>query len=375
MLAQRDWIDECFAGETVADIVAALRGHDAGPANDAANLIATPLPDRAVRSHWRRSAAPPSSRPWKTCCARSIGRRARRCAQHDFVEGIRAQVIDKDRNPKWSPASLAAVTTADVEAYFAPADPELSSEEQPMSYETILVDRDERVGTITLNRPKALNALNSQVMDEVTTAAAEFDGDPGIGAIIITGNEKAFAAGADIKEMAGPVVRRRVRLRTSSRRGRSSPRCARRLIAAVAGYALGGGCELAMMCDVLIAADTAKFGQPEIKLGVLPGMGGSQRLTRAIGKAKAMDLILTGRTIDAAEADRSGLVSRVVPADDADPRGQGRRHHDLADVAVGRRGWPRRPSTAPSSRRCPRGCSTSAGCSTRRSPPTTRPRA
>ncbi len=184
-----------------------------------------------------------------------------------------------------------------------------------MSYETILVDREERVGTITLNRPQALNALNTQVMNEVTTAAAEFDADPGIGAIIVTGNAKAFAAGADIKEMASlsfsevfdadffAAWAKLAAVRTPT-------------IAAVAGYALGGGCELAMMCDVLIAADTAKFGQPEIKLGVLPGMGGSQRLTRAIGKAKAMDLILTGRTIDAAEAERSGLVSRVVPADD-----------------------------------------------------------
>lgn len=183
-----------------------------------------------------------------------------------------------------------------------------------MSDETILVSRAERVGTITLNRPKALNALNSQVMAEVTAAAAELDADPGIGAIIITGSEKAFAAGADIKEMASlsfsevfeadffAAWNRLAAVRTP-------------LIAAVAGYALGGGCELAMMCDVLIAADTAKFGQPEIKLGVLPGMGGSQRLTRAIGKAKAMDLILTGRTIDAAEAERSGLVSRVVPAE------------------------------------------------------------
>ena len=184
-----------------------------------------------------------------------------------------------------------------------------------MSYETILVSRDGRVGTITLNRPKALNALNGQVMNEVTTAAAEFDDDPGIGAIIITGSAKAFAAGADIKEMAGlsfadmfgsdyfATWAKLAAVRTPT-------------IAAVAGYALGGGCELAMMCDVLIAADTAKFGQPEIKLGVLPGMGGSQRLTRAIGKAKAMDLILTGRTIDAEEAERSGLVSRLVPADD-----------------------------------------------------------
>ena len=184
-----------------------------------------------------------------------------------------------------------------------------------MSYETILVDREERVGIITLNRPQALNALNTQVMNEVTSAAAEFDADPGIGAIIVTGNAKAFAAGADIKEMATlsfsevfdadffAAWSRLAAVRTPT-------------IAAVAGYALGGGCELAMMCDLLIAADTAKFGQPEIKLGVLPGMGGSQRLTRAIGKAKAMDLILTGRTIDAAEAERSGLVSRVVPADD-----------------------------------------------------------
>src|ERR1700676_1863718 len=181
-------------------------------------------------------------------------------------------------------------------------------------YETILVEQDERVGTITLNRPKALNALNSQVMGEVTTAAAELDNDPGIGAIIITGSARAFAAGADIKEMSSLAFSdafdadffapwaKLAAVRTPT-------------IAAVAGYALGGGCELAMMCDVLIAADTAKFGQPEIKLGVLPGMGGSQRLTRAIGKAKAMDLILTGRNMGAEEADPAGWGSRVVPAD------------------------------------------------------------
>jgi enoyl-CoA hydratase len=183
-----------------------------------------------------------------------------------------------------------------------------------MSYQTILVTREGRVGTITLNRPKALNALNSQVMVELTTAAAEFDADADIGAIIVTGNEKAFAAGADIKEMAdlsfADVFSSDFFATWSKFAATRTP-----TIAAVAGYALGGGCELAMMCDILIAADSAKFGQPEIKLGVLPGMGGSQRLTRAIGKAKAMDLILTGRTIDAAEADRSGLVSRVVPAD------------------------------------------------------------
>ncbi|MCV7289279.1 MULTISPECIES: enoyl-CoA hydratase [Mycolicibacterium] len=181
-------------------------------------------------------------------------------------------------------------------------------------FETILVTRTGRVATITLNRPKALNALNSQVMTEVTTAAAELDKDPGVGAIIVTGNEKAFAAGADIKEMAelsfADVYSADFFELWSKFAATRTP-----TIAAVAGYALGGGCELAMMCDILIAADTAKFGQPEIKLGVLPGMGGSQRLTRAIGKAKAMDLILTGRTIDATEAERAGLVSRLVPAD------------------------------------------------------------
>jgi enoyl-CoA hydratase len=185
-----------------------------------------------------------------------------------------------------------------------------------MSYETILVERDERVATITLNRPKALNALNSQVMNEVTSAATELDNDPGIGAIIITGaGGKAFAAGADIKEMAGLSFADAFGSDFFATWGKLAA-VRTPTIAAVNGYALGGGCELAMMCDLLIAADTAKFGQPEIKLGVLPGMGGSQRLTRAIGKAKAMDLILTGRTIGAEEAERSGLVSRVVPADD-----------------------------------------------------------
>jgi len=184
-----------------------------------------------------------------------------------------------------------------------------------MSYETILVSRADRVGTITLNRPEALNALNSQVMAEVTSAAAEFDADAGIGAIIITGSAKAFAAGADIKEMAALSFSDVFGSDFFAAWGKLAA-VRTPLIAAVAGHALGGGCELAMMCDVLIAADTAKFGQPEIKLGVLPGMGGSQRLTRAVGKAKAMDMILTGRTIDAAEADRIGLVSRVVPADE-----------------------------------------------------------
>ena len=182
------------------------------------------------------------------------------------------------------------------------------------SFETILVTRTDRVATITLNRPKALNALNTQVMNEVTGAAAELDADPGVGAIILTGNEKAFAAGADIKEMAELSFADVFAADFFAAWGRFAA-TRTPTIAAVAGYALGGGCELAMMCDILIAAHTAKFGQPEIKLGVLPGMGGSQRLTRAIGKAKAMDLILTGRNMDAEEAERAGLVSRVVPAD------------------------------------------------------------
>ncbi len=184
-----------------------------------------------------------------------------------------------------------------------------------MDYQTIIVEREDRVGIITLNRPTALNALNSQVMHEVVAAAKKLDGDPGIGAIVLTGSEKAFAAGADIKEMVdlsfADVFGADFFATWAEFAATRTP-----TIAAVAGYALGGGCELAMMCDVLIAADTAKFGQPEIKLGVLPGMGGSQRLTRAIGKAKAMDLILTGRNMDAEEAERSGLVSRVVPAAD-----------------------------------------------------------
>ncbi|MGC7197427.1 enoyl-CoA hydratase [Mycobacteroides abscessus subsp. massiliense] len=179
------------------------------------------------------------------------------------------------------------------------------------NFETILTERIDRVAVITLNRPKAINALNSQVMNEVTTAAAEFDADHGIGAIIITGSEKAFAAGADIKEMSEQSFSDMFGSDFFSAWGKLGA-VRTPTIAAVSGYALGGGCELAMMCDVIIAAENATFGQPEIKLGVLPGMGGSQRLTRAIGKAKAMDMILTGRNMDAAEAERSGLVSRVV---------------------------------------------------------------
>ncbi|NLP83424.1 enoyl-CoA hydratase [Microbacterium sp. CFH 90308] len=180
-------------------------------------------------------------------------------------------------------------------------------------FETILVDTRGKVGWITLNRPDALNALNTQVMHEVVVAASAFDADDGIGAIVVTGSERAFAAGADIKEMEDKSGLDMV---MSDHFGGWAQFAAVRtpVIAAVSGYALGGGCELAMMCDIILAADTAKFGQPEITLGVIPGMGGSQRLVRAVGAYKAADLILTGRMMDAAEAERSGLVSRVVPA-------------------------------------------------------------
>lgn len=183
------------------------------------------------------------------------------------------------------------------------------------SYENIQVETRDRVGVITLNRPKALNALNEQTMREVVAAAQGFDVDPGIGAILLSGSEKAFAAGADIKEMSSQSYAD-VFLSDWFAHWDGFTRVRTPTVAAVSGYALGGGCELAMMCDVLIAADTAQFGQPEIDLGVLPGMGGSQRLTRAVGKAKAMDMILTGRRMGAEEAERSGLVSRVVPADE-----------------------------------------------------------
>ncbi|MFI6091117.1 enoyl-CoA hydratase [Streptomyces sp. NPDC051218] len=180
-------------------------------------------------------------------------------------------------------------------------------------YETIRVERKGRTALLTLDRPKALNALNLQVMNEIVAATEALDRDPDIGCVVLTGSAKAFAAGADIKEMRPrsyldmylsdwfAAWDRLGALRTPT-------------VAAVSGYALGGGCELAMLCDILLAADTAVFGQPEIKLGVIPGIGGSQRLTRAVGKAKAMEMCLTGRTMDAAEAERAGLVSRVVPA-------------------------------------------------------------
>jgi enoyl-CoA hydratase len=182
-----------------------------------------------------------------------------------------------------------------------------------MSFENIVVETKGRVGMIRLDRPQALNALNSALNAELARAVAAFEADAGIGCMLITGSEKAFAAGADIKEMAGLSA---VDAFVGDFAGAWQAVAAARkpVVAAVAGFALGGGCELAMQCDIIIAADTAKFGQPEIKLGIIPGIGGTQRLPRAIGKAKAMDLVLTGRMIDAAEAERAGLVARVVPA-------------------------------------------------------------
>jgi len=182
-----------------------------------------------------------------------------------------------------------------------------------MSSETIIVERRGRVGIVRLNRPQALNALNVALMDELLGAVEAFDADAGVGCILITGSDKAFAAGADIKEMADKTYIDIFRADYTADYERLT-RVRKPVIAAVAGFALGGGCELAMMCDFIIAADNAKFGQPEIKLGIIPGIGGTQRLTHAVGKAKAMDLILTGRMMDAAEAERSGLVARVVPA-------------------------------------------------------------
>ena len=184
-----------------------------------------------------------------------------------------------------------------------------------MSFELIIAETRGRVGLITLNRPKALNALNDQVMDEIGAALDRFEADENIGAIVITGSEKAFAAGADIGAMAKFSYMDAYKGDYISRNWERVKTCRKPVIAAVAGFALGGGCELAMMCDIIIAADSAKFGQPEVKLGILPGAGGTQRLPRAVGKAKAMDLCLTARFMDATEAEKAGLVSRIVPAD------------------------------------------------------------
>ena len=185
-----------------------------------------------------------------------------------------------------------------------------------MSYETIIYEKRDRVALIRLNRPEALNALNGQLMTEMTDAVRTAEADDEIGCLVITGSEKAFAAGADIKEMASKSYMDVFMEDFITANWEEASRARKPVIAAVAGYALGGGCELAMMCDFIICAENAKFGQPEIKLGVIPGAGGTQRLARYVGKAKAMDLVLTGRNMDAAEAERCGLVSRVVPTDE-----------------------------------------------------------
>jgi enoyl-CoA hydratase len=185
-----------------------------------------------------------------------------------------------------------------------------------MIYETLIVETRGAVGLVTLNRPKALNALNAALVAELSQALDAFEADPAIGAIVIAGGEKAFAAGADIKEMKDRDFADVYLADFITKDWERLAQCRKPTIAAVAGYALGGGCEIAMMCDMVLAADNAKFGQPEITLGTLPGAGGTQRLARALGKAKTMDLVLTGRMMDAAEAERSGLVARVLPAAD-----------------------------------------------------------
>ena len=192
---------------------------------------------------------------------------------------------------------------------------EPSNPSNSMAYDHLLVETRDRVAIVTLNRPKQLNALNDALAEELADALRGFDADPGISVVVITGSEKAFAAGADIAAMAEWDYQK-VYLDDYITRHFEQVRHTRKpVIAAVAGYALGGGCELAMQCDLIIAADSAKFGQPEITIGTMPGLGGTQRLPRAVGKAKAMDMCLTGRMMDAAEAERSGLVARVVPAD------------------------------------------------------------
>lgn len=185
-----------------------------------------------------------------------------------------------------------------------------------MPFENIIVETRGQVGLITLNRPKALNALCAALIRELGQALDTFEADAEIGAIVLTGSEKAFAAGADIKEMASKSYMDAYLEDFITNGWERVTKCRKPVIAAVAGYALGGGCEMAMMCDFILAADTAKFGQPEITIGTIPGAGGTQRLTRAVGKSKAMEMVLTGRMMDAAEAERAGLVSRIVPAAD-----------------------------------------------------------
>ena len=183
-------------------------------------------------------------------------------------------------------------------------------------HRNILVERRGAVGIVTLNRPQALNALNAALISELASAIDELEADDVIGAIVLTGNDKAFAAGADVKEMAAKTYPQTYLEDFITTGWERVAQCRKPVVAAVAGFALGGGCEIAMMCDIIVAADTARFGQPEITLGTIPGAGGTQRLARFVGKAKAMDLCLTGRMMDAAEAERAGLVSRIVPAAD-----------------------------------------------------------
>ena len=194
-----------------------------------------------------------------------------------------------------------------------------SLKDNALTYDTLIVETADGVTLIRLNRPEALNALNSKLLEELAAALAAAEADPAVGCMVITGSERAFAAGADIKEMAAKGYAEVYGEDFITRNWERASRCRKPVIAAVAGYALGGGCELAMMCDFIIAADNAKFGQPEITLGVSPGAGGTQRLTRQVGKSKAMDMILTARMMDAAEAERAGLVSRVVPLADLLP--------------------------------------------------------
>jgi enoyl-CoA hydratase len=184
-----------------------------------------------------------------------------------------------------------------------------------LAYETLIVETADAVTLIRLNRPEALNALNAALLGELAAALAEAEADEAVGCIVITGSARAFAAGADIKEMSDKSYAQMFKADVFTAGARALEQCRKPVIAAVAGYALGGGCELAMMCDFILAADTARFGQPEITLGVAPGIGGTQRLTRQVGKSKAMEMILTGRMMDAAEAERAGLVSRVVAAE------------------------------------------------------------
>ena len=183
-----------------------------------------------------------------------------------------------------------------------------------LAYETLIVETSDGVSLIRLNRPEALNALNSKLLAELGEALAAAEADDAVGCIVLTGSERAFAAGADIKEMSDKTYAQMFKTDFFTAGARAVEQCRKPIIAAVAGYALGGGCELAMICDFILAADTAKFGQPEINLAVAPGIGGTQRLTRQVGKSKAMEMILTGRMMDAAEAERAGLVSRIVPA-------------------------------------------------------------